>query len=716
MDLKNLSEREKKIVSTLINSPDYLTVKELADEIGVSKRTIYRELSSLKDLLKESDLVVESKPGVGTSITGDAVTLKEYEAQLEERTDDKNLTPQERKLYIIEEFLFADRFQKMTALAYKLSVTEATISYDLNKVSHWFEEKGLSLVRKQGVGVYLKGSEADFRRAVIDFLYENMEEDEVLTLIRNKLDNDLGEKDDKETASPIKNNILEFIDMDISAQLEAAVDQILQEVDFKMVNSSYIGLVIHLSLAIKRLQSGKKIHVNQNKLEQLKLSKEYKIAQKISNRLEEIFALTIPEDETGYITMHLKGAKLRKNIELMDEPLDDAELEAMKLARVLVKRVESKLDVDLAEDLNLISGLVTHLEPAISRLKMGLEIRNPIIDDLKAEYEDVFRATKEASQVLAKELGCEIPEAEIGFLTMHIAAAVENTENKAGKVRVLVVCSSGIGSSKILATRLNKAIDNLEIVDEISALSVTDEKIARKDIDLVISTVSIDDYKGDIVIVTPILLPDEIKKVEQKISQIQQTDREKKGEVLKQNNEEVRLEDKVRVMSRISEDIMSLLEEFSLIKIDNGQQGKEYSEIIDRICQADFLPEDSDLERVYDALKMREEKGATIIPEIKMSLLHARSDGIKQPFIGFVVLEEAISLPNSNQVDKRVDRIVVLLAPEELLAEEINLMSKFSASIIENNEFYEVVREGSGSKFLNYLRNLVDDYYQKLIG
>ena len=716
MDLKKLSEREKKIVKTLIKTPDYLTVKELADEIGVSKRTVYRELSSLKKILKDSQLVVESKPGVGTSITGDPALIKEYEADLEETTDGKNLTPQERKLYIIEEFLFSDRFQKMTALAYKLSVTEATISYDLNKVSDWFEEKGLSLVRKQGVGVYLKGSEAEFRRAVIDFLYENMEEDEVLTLIRNKLDNNLAEQDDKKSVSAIKNNILEFINMDVSAQLEETVDQILQEVDFNMVNSSYIGLVIHLSLAIKRLQAGEKIHVNQSKLEQLKLTKEYEIAEKIAARLEDIFALDIPEDEKGYITMHLKGAKLRKNIELMDEPLDDAELEAMKLARMLVKEVEGELGLDLADDLNLISGLVTHLEPAISRLKMGLEIRNPIIDDLKAEYSEVFTATKRAAHVLAEELECEIPDAEIGFLTMHIAAAVENTENKADNVRVLVVCSSGIGSSKILATRLKKAIDNIEIVDELSALSVTDEKIARQDIDLVVSTVSIDDYEGDTVVVTPILLPDEIKKVNQKINQIERNKQQKQTKEKKEQKQEITLENKVQVMSKLSEDIMSLLEEFSLINIDNSKQEKEYSEIIDRICREDFLPENSDLEEISAALEAREEKGATIIPEINMSLLHARTDGIEQPFIGFVVLEDAIVLPNSNQVDKKVDRIVVLLAPENLLAEEINLMSKFSASIIENKQFYEVVREGSEEKFLNYLRTLIDDYYQNLIG
>jgi mannitol operon transcriptional antiterminator len=715
MQLKKLSSREKKIVKALIKASDYLTVKELAEQIGVSKRTVYRELSSLKEILKKSDLLLESKPGVGISIEGNQDLIEKYEADLIDTESNKNLTPQERKLYIIEEFLFSDRFQKMTALAYKLSVTEATISYDLNKVSDWFEEKGLSLVRKQGVGVYLKGSEADFRRAVIDFLYENMGEDEVLTLIRNNLDDNFTSQDKKTTVSNIKSNILEFISMDISAKLEKTVNRILHEVDFNMVNSSYIGLVIYLSLAIKRLQSGEKIHVNKNKLNKLKVTKEYNIAEKIADRLEEIFALEIPEDEKGYITMHLKGAKLRKNIELMDEPLDDGELEAMKLARVLVREVEEELGVDLADDFNLISGLVTHLEPAISRLKMGLEIRNPILDDLKSEYKQVFSATKKVTSVLAEELECNIPDAEIGFLTMHIAAAVENADNGENKVRALVVCSSGIGSSKILATRLKKTMDNVEIVDEVSALEVNEATINQQDIDLVISTVSIDKYEGEMVVVTPILLPDEVQKINQKINEIKMKDLESNKKRLSSKNKEIKLEDKVKVMAKLSDDIMKLIDNFNLIKIDNKKEKKEYAEIIKIVCQTDFLPDGSDLDLIYDSLEAREEKGATIIPEIKLSLLHARTEGIQQPFIGLVVLEDAIMLPNSNKVKEKVDRIVVLLAPEELLTEEIKLMSKFSASIIENKDFYNVVREGSGKKFLNYLRNLIDDYYQDLI-
>ncbi len=708
MDLKSLSSRQKKIVIILITSPNFLAVKDLAKKIGVSKRTIYRELSVLKEILKESGIDLKSKPGVGISIEGNSYLIEGLKERLENVTLGINLTPKEREIYIIQEFLFSGRFQKLTALAYKLSVTEATISYDLDRVAEWFEERGLFLVRKQGVGVYLKGSEAAFRRGIIDFFYDNVNEDEIFTLINNNLSNNMESK--RIENSTIKTKILNFINLNISSRLEEAVDEILNQVQFNMVNSSYIGLIIHLSLAIKRLQSGEKIYINKDKLDKLKQTKEYKIAEKITDKLEDIFKLDIPVDERGYITMHLKGAKLRKELEIIDEPLDDEELEAIKLARMLISEVEEELKVDISNDFNLISGLAIHLEPALSRLRMGMEIRNPILEDLKNEYNEVFDATRRAVNKVAEVIDCKIPDSEVGFLTMHIAASLDNINKFDYQVRVLVVCSSGIGSSKILATRLKNVFKNIKIVDEVSAFSLKDNRIDERNIDLVISTIQIDNYQGEVVVVIPILLKDEVEKIQKKVKEIKLKNLE--NEVPNNRKSTDKLECRLETVTKLSRGIIKIIENFNMIKIERV---KEYDQLIRRVCKEDFLPFEVDSKRVYNALKRREEKGATIIPEIKTSLLHARTDGVEEIFIGLVLLDEPILLPNLSRVKEEVDRVIVLLAPRELLKEEIKLISKFSASMIENKSFYKAIRDGREESFLKYLRRLIEDYYEDLI-
>mgnify|MGYP006285484885 CR=1 FL=1 len=706
MKIDNLTSREKKIIKILINRDEYLTVKELADELDVSKRTVSREMSSLKKSFKNSDLNIISKPSVGTTVTGKEEILKQYQKKLNEKESISEYTPEGRKRYIIKQFIFSDRFQKLTALAHQLAVTEATISYDLNKVVEWFEKRGLELNRKQGIGVFLEGSEENFRRAVIDFLYEDFGEEKVLDIIRNNVDNDLNKMESKSEISKTKLDILNFISYETSSKIEKSISEILNENNFQMVNSSYIGLLIHLALAIKRLENNEKISIESKKLKKLKKTKEFKLAEKIALKLEKVFDITIPEDEKAFITMHLKGAKIRKNVEMIKEPLADEELEAIKLARMLVREVENKLNVKLVDDYNLISGLTTHLEPAVSRLKMGMEIRNPILKDLKREYNDIFQITKEAAEVLTEELDCEIPDSEIGYLTMHIASALENADFYFSKINTLVVCSSGIGSSRILAARLKKTLANLEVVAETSALNI-EEYLKNNQIDLIISTVALDKYSEKTVVVSPVLVKEDIRKINNKIKQININKAQEKKPDDFAAVEDGTFEERLESISKLSDDILKLIKEFKIIEFEELEN---YQDIFKKICSGNYLPESFDSELVYQALVEREKKGATIIPEMRLALLHGRSEGVEYPFISLVKLNKTLKVKNFKS-EKKIDRIIVLLAPKKMLKEEINLLSKFSSSIIENENFSQIIRRGSREEFLKYFKELMSNYF-----
>ena len=65
-----ISAREKMIVEILLDKREELTVKELAENIEVSPRTIHRDLKSIELLLKSYSLGLVRKTGVGIQITG----------------------------------------------------------------------------------------------------------------------------------------------------------------------------------------------------------------------------------------------------------------------------------------------------------------------------------------------------------------------------------------------------------------------------------------------------------------------------------------------------------------------------------------------------------------------------------------------------------------------------------------------------------------------
>ena len=80
-----------------------------------------------------------------------------------------------------------------------LGVSEATVSNDLDEVAKWFDKFKLSLVRKQGFGIYLEGKEKAYRKALTAFIDEytssykltqndknSMRESNLIKLIENK--------------------------------------------------------------------------------------------------------------------------------------------------------------------------------------------------------------------------------------------------------------------------------------------------------------------------------------------------------------------------------------------------------------------------------------------------------------------------------------------------------------------------------------------------
>ncbi|WP_432402310.1 PRD domain-containing protein [Wukongibacter sp. M2B1] len=65
-------------------------------------------------------------------------------------------------------------------------------------------------------------------------------------------------------------------------------------------------------------------------------------------------------------------------------------------------------------------ALIDHINFAIKRLKEGIEIVNPFLYEIELLYPEEYKLAKKAVLVLEEDLEINIPESEIGFLTLHI--------------------------------------------------------------------------------------------------------------------------------------------------------------------------------------------------------------------------------------------------------------------------------------------------------
>jgi activator of the mannose operon (transcriptional antiterminator) len=77
---------------------------------------------------------------------------------------------------------------------------------------------------------------------------------------------------------------------------------------FRFSREAYISLVSHIAIAIKRINSERKILLSDEIANSIKGTKEFLYAKKMGLQIEEAFQVLLPKTEIGYITLHLTAA------------------------------------------------------------------------------------------------------------------------------------------------------------------------------------------------------------------------------------------------------------------------------------------------------------------------------------------------------------------------------------------------------------------------
>lgn len=702
-----LDSRQKKIINILIREDDFITIKNIADEIEVSSRTISRALKLVEKWLEKYNVLLIRRTRVGIKLEG---TLEQQNIIREKLGDEKVYriySPEERKLIIILELLEKKEVTKLHYFSSLFNVSNSTISKDLNECESWLSDYDLMIIRKQGSGISLSGNERNIRKAIINLLYEYTDQSILNQLVKKTIDEN---KEITLKKNEIRNRLLNLIDDKMLKKLEEIVDYGEKALAYDLADSAYIGLVVHLSIAIKRIKNGEKIQLEHEYLLKLKASNEFEIAKIIAKRLEEFFHVDIPEPEIGYITMHLKGAKLRNGMNGYNQIFDQSEslISNYALTRVVLKmlqKVQEELDIDLKDDKNLLVGLISHLRPAFNRLKMNMKIRNPLLDQVKNNYPDIYKVSKKASAVLEDFLEKEIPDSEVGYIAMHIGAAIEKKrKNRDIKYKVLVTCASGMGTSNLLASKINGYYDNIRIVASTSTRQI-EQHLEREKIDFIISTVELKNISIPYVKVTPLLLEHDKKEIEARIKNIQKN----KNEVIQNIKEENKK--KEIDFQGLNAGIYKVLKNFFVKEWALIKDKKHLIEEISvNLSQTD--EESKELKKVF---MDREYIQSTIVTDKNLLLLHGKTEVFDQLVFGVIRLKDGIEEVNYKDEKVLVKNVLVMVANRHSNHSEISILSHISESLIENEDFLNSILKDSENILEVKLINLLNDYMRKLI-
>ncbi len=496
-----IQNREIRIIKFLLKE-GHTTVKEIADDLDVSEKTVSKSLKEVEAVLKKIGLSLVRKPKIGVYIDGD---LKKILPYLDNKGSQIPTTREERVVYIYSILLKSNDYITIQQISDELYISRGTIERDLAEVEKLLKNEGVSIYKKPSKGIKLDISERDKRQLTAKFIHKFWsrnwyikQEQESFYQAFEKIQADV-------------NGIFSEDDLSIIIDI---LRNFSRERNFEFSDYEFQSLVIHLAIAVERIRKGEYIEESLyvGNIENNQMSNTTYLAK----QLEQKFSILLPKSEIGYINLHLVASdQHRDTTELKDTSDNHYETNTNNISNL--REIIKNTLYETAYDKDLIDGLTSHVHSSINRLKYGLSIKNPYVNTIKQNFSLSFEQALDLKKVIEFIYDIRINDDECAYIALHFEAFRERVKELPQNVRVVLVCSTGLGSSRLLSARIKKYFPMIKIEKILSVQELVSSKI---DADLVISTIYLELETIPTIIVSPILNESDIRTLEKNIQNV----------------------------------------------------------------------------------------------------------------------------------------------------------------------------------------------------
>lgn len=625
-----LNIKEKDILQFLIkNKERFVTSKELAEYLSCSDRTVRNALKLIEKTMIIQGVQLISKQGQGYQIFFESQGAYQEFRQTYELEEDYTKTAvskgDDRLVFILNKLLFEQVPVLFDDLADELYVSRSTLSHDFKKIRVMLSEYNLSIESRANKGVYVSGEERDKRRFIMHYFLEN----QFLKTLHC---------------------YVKFNFFDQTVPLEEFARIVLdecQEANLKLSDFVLQNLVVHIALSMIRLKSG--FEIKNIDCQMTDDAIERKVAQRILSKVSQVTNQEFPVQEIYYITLHLlaKSQQCQKNQKNISEEV---------LKKSLFKTFQD-LGLDdiynFSSDFQLIEGLITHLMTLQVRLESRITLNNPLVDEIKQNYSDIFFMTREILANMDMFIEWSISDDEIAYVSLHFLAAMERSKEST-KFNILAICATGFGAAQMLRNRLETEFGKrVEVVDVIGYYELNQEKL--KGIDFIVSAVDLSNLYFQIPVfkVSVFLKSDEMEMIRKAMDQMQ---------------------------------VSSHIQSSKISKFENNNFRQYFSKENFLICTK--YDKENLLEKMIQGLSVGESN------EFEQSLLH----GIKQrEELSSVVFSEKIAVPHPIQPFGTEGKVSVAICKDSLFwdnqSSHVQLVFLLSPSIYGNEGLATVTKK-----------------------
>lgn len=489
-----MNNRLIQILRELSELKDPVTSQFLAAQFQVSSKTIQNDIKELNELLEEADARIDSLRGVGYKlIINDKDRFNDFfQKHLIKLNRQIPTEPEERIKYVMERLLLTSDYVKLEELAEELFISRSTLQGVIKDVREILKEYDLNLDQKPNYGVKVIGDEMKIRFCISEYVLNQNPQ--------------------------IMDESVELLSFGSKQEIETIRDCILSKLRKYQIVISDVNLhnlITHIAIACRRIREKNTVEMVTDQLISVTKEKEYKVAEEIVGDIEKKLNITFPKSEIAYISIHLQGTKL-VNPKINKEELRQVIPEdVLNVAQSMIEAIDAQFYFNLKQDADLLSALCLHLKPAINRIKYNMNLRNPLLEEIKAKYPLSFEAALTGVEKIKEKYGIEFDENEIGYIALHIEVALERQKELNKKAhKCLIVCASGLGTSQLLSYKLkNRFGDRLQISGTSEYYNLKNQPL--NEIDLIISTIPIKEkLPVPVIQISTILGDSDVKQIE----------------------------------------------------------------------------------------------------------------------------------------------------------------------------------------------------------
>lgn len=495
---KDLSGRQRRFLTLLYTNEYGLDLDSIALGLQISTKTAKTDLAAIEILISQTETEIIKKPGVGLILK--TSNKEDIEFLRRECSKAKILLLDERKLFIAKQLLLAGKGLTEVELEEKLFVSRSSIRNELAVLASWFGKFHLTIEKRKNLGIYLKGDELGYRQALtVLFQNECALQEGQLPISNYAL-----------KINPVHQSTLQSLYPGFDSQ---PVEQVLSDLEQSQARylqeGVYVALWFSICTGIYRMRTGHPVQISPAQYPELYEQPNNEAASEAISALQSKYQMQFPLPEYAFLFMQLKASGiLNPNVSELDSNI----YPNFKQFRFdVIHNMETIFNIDFSQDQELLRDFSNHLLCTVLRLRYGIYITNPLLQEIKKNYSSIWGATWSCSVLFETYYNLKITEDEIGFLAMYVGIAVKRIQSM---VRACVVCNYGVGVSNLLRESIQNAIPQLAITEILSYGQY--QKRRREEGErwqLVISTLPIQEDQIPVITVPGILSENDLKQI-----------------------------------------------------------------------------------------------------------------------------------------------------------------------------------------------------------